>query len=90
MEPTIGVPVTFTVFQELCKFLDGSTVSEELAAVASKAITAWIAQQSAPPKMTRLLFWAGISGISRGSKMAARAVIARVAVAAVRPSVLGI
>jgi len=50
MEPTIGVPVTFTVFQELCKFLDGSTVSEELAAVASKAITAWIAQQSAPPK----------------------------------------
>ena len=50
MEPTIGVPVTFTVFQELCKFLDGSTVSEELAAVASKAITAWIEQQSAPPK----------------------------------------
>ncbi|SFG20122.1 hypothetical protein SAMN05518865_109168 [Duganella sp. CF458] len=50
MEPTIGIPITFTVFQELCKFLDGSTVSEEVATVASKAISAWIEQQSAPPK----------------------------------------
>lgn len=49
MEPTISIPITFTVFENLCKFLDGSTVSEEVAAVASKAITAWIEQQSAPP-----------------------------------------
>lgn len=49
MEPTISIPITFAVFENLCKFLDGSTVSEEVAAVASKAITAWIEQQSAPP-----------------------------------------
>ncbi|WP_156398098.1 MULTISPECIES: hypothetical protein [unclassified Duganella] len=48
MEPTISIPVTFTVFENLCKFLDGSTVSEEVAEVASKAITAWIEQQSLP------------------------------------------
>ena len=33
MEPTIGVPVTFTVFQELCKFLDGSTVRDRKSVV---------------------------------------------------------
>jgi len=49
MEPTIGIPVTFKVFQDLCRFLDGSTVHEEVATAASKAITAWIEQQSAPP-----------------------------------------
>jgi hypothetical protein len=48
MEPTISIPITFTVFENLCRFLNGSTVSEEVAAVASKAITAWIEQQSAP------------------------------------------
>lgn len=48
MEPTINIPVTFTVFENLCKFLDGSTVSEEVAEVASKAISAWIEQQSTP------------------------------------------
>ncbi|MGW8394798.1 hypothetical protein [Pseudoduganella sp. HUAS MS19] len=49
MEPTISIPVTFKVFEDLCRFLDGSTVSEEVAVVASKAITAWIEQQSLPP-----------------------------------------
>lgn len=49
MEHMISIPVTFKVFEDLCKFLDGSTVTEEIAAVASKAITAWIEQQSAPP-----------------------------------------
>lgn len=49
MEPTIGIPVTYKVFEDLRKFLDGSTVTEEVAAVASKAITAWIEQQSSPP-----------------------------------------
>lgn len=49
MEPTIGIPVYFDVFEKLCRFLDGSTVKEEIAAVASRAITTWIEQQSAPP-----------------------------------------
>ncbi len=48
MEPTINIPITFIVFENLCRFLDGSTVSEEVATVASKAITAWIELQSAP------------------------------------------
>lgn len=49
MEHTITIPVTFQVFQDLCRFLDGSTVTEEIAVVASKAIAAWIDQQNAPP-----------------------------------------
>lgn len=59
MEPTIGIPVTFKVFEDLCKFLDGSTVNEEVAAVASKAITAWIEQQSAPPPEESTALWGG-------------------------------
>lgn len=46
MEHMITIPVTFKVFEDLCKFLDGSTVTEEIAVAASKAITAWIEQQS--------------------------------------------
>lgn len=76
MEPTIGVPVTFTVFQELCKFLDGSTV-----------LASMPRESACLDHAKRLETCMGF--ISRGSKMAARAVIARVAVAAVRPSVLG-
>lgn len=49
MDHMITIPVTIQVFQDLCEFLDGSTVTEEIAVVASKAIAAWIEQQTAPP-----------------------------------------
>lgn len=48
MEPLINIPVTWKVFEDLSRFLDGSTVTEDVAGVASKAITAWIEQHSAP------------------------------------------
>ena len=48
MEPTILIPVTYKVFENLRTFMDGSTVSEDVAAVASQAITAWIEQQRRP------------------------------------------
>lgn len=48
MEPLINIPVTWKVFEDLRRFMEGSTVTEKVAEVASRAITAWIEQHSVP------------------------------------------
>jgi hypothetical protein len=46
MRDLIDIPVPFQTFNDLCDFCDGRRVTEELAEVAGRAITEWIAMQN--------------------------------------------
>jgi hypothetical protein len=46
MRDLIDIPVPFQTFNDLTEFCDGRRVTEELAEVAGRAITEWIAMQN--------------------------------------------